>query len=131
MNNHKSYKEFEIWKDVTEEQWNDWHWQVENRIDTVEDLKKIINLTPEEEADIRAVTKNFRMGITPYYASLMDPDDPRCPIRMQAVPIIAENHRSEADMLDPLHEDEDSPAPGLTHRYPDRVLFLITDKCSM
>ena len=61
----------------------------------------------------------------------MDPDDPYCPVRMQAVPTIAETHRGEADMLDPLHEDEDSPAPGLTHRYPDRVLFLITDQCSM
>ena len=61
----------------------------------------------------------------------MDPDDPRCPVRMQAVPVLAETHRSEADMLDPLHEDEDSPAPGLTHRYPDRVLFLVTDQCSM
>ena len=125
------FKDIELWKDVTEEQWNDWHWQVANRVSTVEDLKKVVNLTEQEEADIREVAKNFRMGITPYYASLMDPDDPRCPVRMQAVPVIAENHRSDADMLDPLHEDEDSPAPGLTHRYPDRVLFLITDQCSM
>ncbi len=127
----RSYKDIELWKDVSEEQWNDWHWQVSNRVDTVEDLKKVIKLTPQEEEDIREVTKNFRMGITPYYASLMDPEDPRCPVRMQAVPVIAENHRSAADMLDPLAEDEDSPAPGLTHRYPDRVLFLITDQCSM
>ncbi|MDI9493978.1 MAG: lysine 2,3-aminomutase, partial [Bacillota bacterium] len=119
------------YKDVTEEQWYDWKWQVANRITTVEQLKKIINLTEQEEKDINAVVKNFRLGITPYYASLMDPDDPRCPVRMQAVPVLAETHRSEADMLDPLHEDEDSPAPGLTHRYPDRVLFLITDQCSM
>ena len=73
----------------------------------------------------------FRVGITPYYASLMDPDDPTDPVRMQAVPTILEMHRSEADDADPLHEDADSPAPGLTHRYPDRVLFLITDQCSM
>ncbi len=131
MKSYRNFKEIELWKNVTDEQWNDWHWQVENRIDTVEDLKKVINLTPQEEEDIRAVVKNFRMGITPYYASIMDKDDPRCPVRMQAVPTIAENHRSEADMLDPLSEDEDSPAPGLTHRYPDRVLFLITDRCSM
>ncbi len=127
----RNFKDIELWKDVTDEQWNDWHWQVANRITKVEDLKKVINLTAQEEKDILEVTKNFRMGITPYYASLMDVDDPRCPVRMQAVPVIAENHRSEADMLDPLHEDEDSPAPGLTHRYPDRVLFLITDQCSM
>lgn len=127
----RSWKDIEIYKDVTDEQWNDWKWQVRNRVNTVEELKKIVNLTPQEEEDIKAVVKNFRLGITPYYASLMDPDDPRCPVRMQAVPVIAETHRSEADMLDPLHEDEDSPAPGLTHRYPDRVLFLITDQCSM
>ena len=127
----RHFKDIEFWKDVTQEQWDDWHWQVANRITNVEDLKKVIELTEQEEKDILAVSKNFRMGITPYYASLMDPKDPRHPVRMQAVPVIAETHRSEADMLDPLHEDEDSPAPGLTHRYPDRVLFLITDQCSM
>lgn len=127
----RNFKDIELWKGVTDEQWNDWHWQVANRITDVEDLKKVIHLTEQEEKDIIEVTKNFRMGITPYYASLMDVEDPRCPVRMQAVPVLAENHRSDADMLDPLHEDEDSPAPGLTHRYPDRVLFLITDQCSM
>lgn len=131
MAERRNFRDIELWKDVTDEQWNDWHWQVANRITTVEELKKVINLTEQEEKDITEVAKNFRLGITPYYASLMDPDDPRCPVRMQAVPVLAENHRSDADMLDPLHEDEDSPAPGLTHRYPDRVLFLITDQCSM
>ena len=126
----RNWKDIPLWKDVTDEQWNDWHWQVANRLNTVEQIKQVVNLT-EEEADIAKVMDGFRVGITPYYASLMDPDDPSCPVRMQAVPIIEETHRSEADMLDPLHEDEDSPAPGLTHRYPDRVLFLITDQCSM
>ena len=125
------YNEIELWKDVTPSQWDNWKWQVENRLDTVEKLKKIINITPQEESDIEEVLKKFRMGITPYYAAHMDKNDPRCPIRMQAVPTIAETHISSADMLDPLHEDTDSPAPGLTHRYPDRVLFLITDQCSM
>lgn len=125
------YNEIPLWKDVTEEQWNDWHWQVSNRIDTVDKLKKIINLTEQEEKDVQAVLEKFRMGITPYYAAHMDKNDHRCPIRMQAVPTIAETHISESDMRDPLHEDTDSPAPGLTHRYPDRVLMLITDQCSM
>jgi lysine 2,3-aminomutase len=71
------------------------------------------------------------MAITPYYLSLIDPDNPYCPIRRQSIPTIAETHKVAADLLDPLHEDQDSPVPGLTHRYPDRVLFLITDKCSM
>jgi lysine 2,3-aminomutase len=125
------YNEIELWKDVKPEEWNDWRWQVENRIDSVEKLKKVINVTEEEEEIINKVLEKFRMGITPYYAAHMDKDDPRDPIRMQAVPTFAETHVSAADMVDPLHEDEDSPAPGLTHRYPDRVLFLITDQCSM
>lgn len=125
------YNEIELWKDVKPEEWNDWKWQVENRIDSVEKLKKIINVTEKEEEDIGRVLEKFRMGITPYYAAHMDKDDPRDPIRMQAVPTFVETHVSDADMLDPLHEDTDSPAPGLTHRYPDRVLFLITDQCSM
>ena len=127
----RNWKDIPLFKEVTDEQWNDWHWQVANRLDSVEKIKQVINLTPQEEEDIAKVLNGFRVGITPYYASLMDPDDPYCPVRMQAVPTIAETHRGEADMLDPLHEDEDSPAPGLTHRYPDRVLFLITDQCSM
>ena len=73
----------------------------------------------------------LRMAITPYYLSLIDPDNPECPIRKQAIPTKSEMYRSPADLLDPLHEDEDSPVPGLTHRYPDRVLLLITDQCSM
>ncbi len=131
MTEIRNWKDVPLWKDVTDEQWNDWHWQVANRLSTVEDIKKVLDLTPEEEKDIEKVMDGFRVGITPYYASIMDPDDAQCPVRMQAVPILAETHRGEADMLDPLHEDEDSPAPGLTHRYPNRVLFLVTDQCSM
>jgi len=127
----RNFKDVELWKDVTEEQWNDWHWQVRNRITTVEDLKKVINLTTEEEEGINTALKTLRMGITPYYALLMDKDDPNCPVRKQAVPTMHETHISAADMDDPLHEDHDSPVPGLTHRYPDRVLLLITDMCSM
>jgi lysine 2,3-aminomutase len=125
------YNEIELWKDVKPEEWSDWKWQIENRIDTVDQLRQIINITDEEEENISKVLEKFRMGITPYYAAHMDKEDPRDPIRMQAVPTFVETHVSSADMLDPLHEDTDSPAPGLTHRYPDRVLFLITDQCSM
>ncbi|NLY66144.1 MAG: lysine 2,3-aminomutase [Tissierellia bacterium] len=127
----RSYKDIELWKDVTEDVWNDWQWQVRNRITDVETLSRIINLTEEERESIGKVLNKFRMGITPYYASLMDPDDPQDPIRKQAVPSIMETHKSSADLLDPLAENEDSPVPGLTHRYPDRVLFLITDQCAM
>lgn len=127
----QSYNDIELWANVTKEEWNDWKWQVRNRITDVETLKKVINITPAEENEIGIVLKKFRLGITPYYASLMDPNNPQCPVRMQAVPTILEIHQSVSDLEDPLHEDVDSPVPGLTHRYPDRVLFLITDQCSM
>ena len=127
----RDYREIELWKDVTEEQWNDWKWQVRNRITTVDELKKVITLLPEEEQAIDRCLKTLRMAISPYYATLIDPNDPNDPIRKQAVPTIQELNISTADMCDPLHEDATSPVPGLTHAYPDRVLFLITDMCSM
>lgn len=120
-----------IFKDVPDSDWQDWKWQVRNRIETLEDLKKYIDLTPEEEEGVKQCLSSLRMAITPYYLSLINPDDPGDPIRRQAVPTGLELHKAEADLLDPLHEDTDSPVPGLTHRYPDRVLLLITDQCSM
>lgn len=120
-----------MFPEVTDAQWNDWTWQVQNRIETLEDLKKYIRLTPAEEEGVKQTLKTLRMAITPYYLSLINPDDPHDPVRRQAIPTGLETHQSAADLLDPLHEDSDSPVPGLTHRYPDRVLFLITDQCSM
>ena len=116
-----------LFPDVTDEQWNDWHWQVKNRIETLEDLKKYVDLTPEEEEGVKACLGTLRMAITPYYLSLIQPGDPHDPVRLQAVPTAKELHQSAADLLDPLHEDEDSPAPGPTHCSPDRCLLLITD----
>ncbi len=120
-----------LFPNVPEEQWNDWHWQVRNRIETLEDLKKYVALTPEEEEGVKACLGTLRMAITPYYLSLIDPEDPNDPVRKQAIPTAKELHRAAADLEDPLHEDTDSPVPGLTHRYPDRVLILTTDQCSM
>ena len=121
----------QLFPEVTDEQWNDWKWQVKNRIETLEDLKKYVKLTAEEEEGVRKTLSTLRMAITPYYLSLIDPNDPHDPVRRQCIPTALETHQAAADLLDPLHEDEDSPTPGLTHRYPDRVLFLITDMCSM
>jgi lysine 2,3-aminomutase len=120
-----------MFPNATDEQWNDWKWQVKNRIETLDGLKKCIDLTIEEEEGIKQSLKTLRMAITPYYLSLINLNNPDCSIRKQAIPTIAELHHSEGDLEDPLHEDEDSPTPGLTHRYPDRVLFLITDQCAM
>lgn len=127
----RDWREIPLWKDVTEEQWNDWMWQLTHTIKTVDDLKQVINLTPEEEEGVRISNQTIPLNITPYYASLMDPDNPLDPIRMQSVPLSQELVRTKYDMEDPLHEDDDSPVPGLTHRYPDRVLFLVTNQCSM
>ncbi|MEG1430946.1 MAG: KamA family radical SAM protein, partial [Oscillospiraceae bacterium] len=121
----------EYFPNVSDKDWNDWHWQVDNRMETLEDLKKYITLTPEEEEGVKACLGTLRMAITPYYLSLINPNDPYDPVRMQAIPNKKEMHQSAADELDPLHEDADSPVPGLTHRYPDRVLLLTTDQCSM
>ena len=121
-----------LFADVPEEQWNDWKWQVRNRAETVEELKEAgINITPEEEEGIRQCLKSLRMAVTPYYLSLINLDDPDDPIRRQCIPTAKELYQSPADLLDPLHEDGDSPVKGLTHRYPDRVLLLVTDQCSM
>lgn len=127
----KVNRRYELFKDVPDELWNDWKWQLKNRIETLEDLKKYLPLTAEEEEGVKKCLGTLRMAITPYYLSLIDPNDPQDPIRKQAIPTGLEVHQSAADLLDPLHEDGDSPVPGLTHRYPDRVLLLITDQCSM
>lgn len=124
-------RRYQLFPEVTDEQWNDWKWQVSNRIETVDELKKYIPLTKDEEEGARKCLQTFRMAITPYYLSLIDPNNPDDPIRKQAIPTGLETHKACADLEDPLHEDTDSPVPGLTHRYPDRVLLLITDQCSM
>lgn len=121
----------ELFPYATDEQWNDWKWQVRNRIETLDELKKYIPLTEEEERGASETLQILRMSITPYYLSLIDIDDVNDPIRKQSVPTISEIHKTEHDMADPLNEDGDSPVPGLTHRYPDRALLLITDQCAM
>lgn len=127
----RRYKDIPLWKDVTPKQWTDWKWQVRNRITDVETLSKVINLTDEEKKEIAHSTKHLRMAITPYYASLMDPDDPNDPVRRQGVPSSKELHVTKDEMEDTVGETVDSPHEGLTHRYPDRVLLLLTDQCSM
>ncbi len=127
----RKYKQIPLWKDVTSKQWTDWKWQVRNRITDVETLAKVVNLTPAERDEISSSMKHLRMAITPYYASLMDPDDPECPVRKQAVPTSNELHVSKDEMDDTVGETVDAPHDGLTHRYPDRVLMLLTDQCSM
>jgi len=117
------------WKDVPDTQWNDWHWQQRERITRLDHLEKVIRVTDEERRACIETDAEFHMGITPYYAALMDPEDPSCPIRLQSVPTMGELFASPADLDDPLAEDRDMPVPGITHRYPDRVLFYTTHNC--
>jgi lysine 2,3-aminomutase len=117
----------DIFKDVPAEKWNDWHWQIRNQIRTVTELNKLVDIGLGAEE----MLSNFPMAITPYYLSMIDLNNPRDPIFRQCVPSIYEGRTAPEDMADPLHEDGDSPVPGLTHRYPDRVLLLVTDQCAM
>ena len=119
-----------LFAEVPVQQWNDWTWQAKNRITNLTQLKKYITLTPEEEQGIEKCLASFRMAITPYYLSLIDLKDPYDPIRRQAIPSVEELYFAPEESADSLHEDTDSPVKGLTHRYPDRVLFLITDRCA-
>ena len=127
----RDYQEIKLFKDVNPLDWEDWHWQMKNRILTKETLSKIINLTEEEEKGIQNAKGLLKMAITPYWASLMDPNDPNCPLRRQAVPTIYESIIGPHEMVDPCAEDRDMPTAGLVHRYPDRVLFLATEQCAM
>ncbi len=127
----RDYQQIGIYKDVNPLDWEDWHWQLKHRVCTREVLSQIIRPTLEEERGVEKSKGRMSMAITPYFATLMDPEDPTCPIRRQAVPVSAESIASPHEMTDPCAEDRDSPAPHLVHRYPDRVLLLATDHCAM
>ncbi len=118
-----------IWADVPDERWNDWRWQLSNRVNTAEEIGRVLNLTDDERAGLSSPDK-FRVDITPYFLSLIDPDDPNDPIRRQVIPTDCEHEAFTAMMEDSLAEDRHSPVPGLVHRYPDRVLMLVTTQCA-
>lgn len=118
------------WKGISEREWNDWRWQLRHRVTKLEQLQEILQLVPEEIEGIKQSKGRLALAVTPYFVSLMDPNNPNCPIRRQAVPRIEECHLSKNDMVDPCGEDKDSPVAGVVHRYPDRVLLLVTDQCA-
>ena len=127
----RPWKEIPLFKDVKEKEWKDWHWQWKNRIEDVSVLAELAGLDTKAVEGVNLALSRVRMAITPYFASLIDYGNEKCPIRLQAVPRAQEATRYPWEAYDPLAEDEDSPVPGLTHRYPDRVLFLVTEQCSM
>jgi lysine 2,3-aminomutase len=116
---------------VPEKDWNDWKWQFRNRITTVEGLAKYIPLSSKEKSQLKLVMTRYPFTVTPYYLSLIDPRDPNDPIRKQAIPCFDEITQADMGEEDPLEERRDSVVPGLVHRYPDRVLMVLTDICPM
>ncbi len=119
-----------FFKDVSAVEWNDWHWQLRHRITTLGELERMFRLSKEEHDALSGHGSAFPVAITPYYASLLDPDDPSQPLRRTVIPTVAERIKTRGENEDPLGEEKDTVVPGLVHRYPDRVLFLLTDTCS-
>lgn len=117
--------------DATDEQWTDWRWQFRHRITSLDELLRFLHIPEDERAARREVLRDFRMGITPYYLSLIDADDPDDPILRQVVPLQDEVYNREVGVEDPLGEEAYSPVPGITHRYPDRVLMVISNSCAI
>lgn len=118
-----------LYADVPDENWNDWRWQLSNRLNSVQDFEKVLHLTPSEREAL-AAPDVFRVDVTPYFVSLIDPDNPNDPVRKQIIPTARELVPFTAMMEDSLAEDRHSPVPGLVHRYPDRVLMLVTTQCA-
>lgn len=117
------------WTNVSDHDWQNWQWQLKNRLNSIKDLEGLIQLSPEEQDGLSAPHR-FRVDITPYFAQLMDPTDVNCPIRRQVIPLGRELQPFDGMMVDSLAENAQSPVPGLVHRYPDRVLMLVTTHCA-
>lgn len=119
------------WANLPDIKWQDWRWQLQNRITRLEQLESLMpSLTPEERDGTVLASKRLAMAITPYFFNLIDQNNPRCPIRRQVIPRVEETQVAPGEMEDPCAEDIHSPVPGLVHRYPDRVLMLVTDRCA-
>lgn len=118
------------WPDVSSADWADWRWQLKNRVTTLAVLEQHLNLNTEERAGVLLAGSKLALAVTPHYFNLIEWDNPGCPIRRQVIPRIEEGYDSPFDMADPCGEDTSMPVPGLVHRYPDRVLFLVTDRCA-
>ena len=118
------------WPDVSSADWADWRWQLKNRVTSLSALEQRLNLNTEERAGVLLAGSKLALAVTPHYFNLIERDNPGCPIRRQVIPRIEEGYDSPFDMADPCGEDSSMPVPGLVHRYPDRVLFLVTDRCA-
>ncbi len=119
-----------LWANVPAKDWNDWTWQLRNRITTLAQLEQWMTLTPDEKEGCLFAAHKLSLAITPYYFNLIDTNNPECPIRKQVIPNIKESYISPGESSDPVGEEGTMPVPGIVHRYPDRVLFLVTDRCA-
>jgi lysine 2,3-aminomutase len=117
--------------DVTDREWLDWRWQLRNMLTSADELAAVVALSDGERAGLAAAGGLFRVGVTPYYAGLMDRAHASCPIRLQSIPQVAEADIRAAELDDPLGEDTHAPAPSIFHKYPDRVLLLVVDRCGI
>lgn len=120
----------EYFPETTKREWNSWEWQLANSFTTPEELSRVVSLSPEEEKALLYPSMKLPLRVTPYYLSLIDPGDPEDPLRRSVVPLAAECFVSPGEAADPLDEEGDCQVPGIVHRYPDRVLFLVTGFCS-
>jgi len=118
------------WPDVSPDDWSSAKWQLKNRVSNLTDLERRLELTDEERAGVLLAGSKLAMSITPHFFNLIDRDDPGCPIRRQVIPRLEEGWTAPEELADPCGEDSHMPVPGLVHRYPDRVLFLVTDRCA-
>jgi len=119
-----------LYPDATDAEWRDWRWQSRNMVRSLAELEAKVPLTDDERRGCLDTAGIFRLGISPYYLSLIDPLHPNCPVRQQAIPVAAEARIREGELRDPLGEDHHRPVRGIVHKYPDRVLFLALDRCS-
>ena len=126
----KLHKNQGLWNDIPKDKWNDWIWQLKNRITSIAQLKKYITLTPQEQVGCEYTQKKLALAITPYYFNLIDINNIKCPIRLQVIPREKELVVTKGEMIDPVGEEKSMKVKGLVHRYPDRVLLLVTDRCA-
>ena len=130
LSKSKSFQK-RFFPETTDIEWNDWRWQLSNRLRDYDSLARVLNFSDEEKEIFARLKDRLPVAVTPYYASLLDPDNPNHPLRRSVIPVIQELVHSPGEAEDPLAEDSMSPVPGIVHRYPDRVLFLVSDTCSV
>ena len=119
-----------LWSDTPKEEWNSWAWQLKSRIQKIDQLKSLMELSPDEEEGCQFANQKLLFAVTPHYFNLIDRNDPDCPIRKQVIPRSGEMFTAPEERLDPVGEESHMPVRGLVHRYPDRVLFLVTSACA-